>query len=199
MELRELTMDTPDRLPEQSFAVLSGMILRAKAEELLRLAPVLAQAIPELKPMVGFDQRSPHHAYDLYTHTAHVVAGVPEELTLRWAALLHDVGKVPTFTRDETGRGHFYGHGAQSARMADGILLRLRAPEELRRRAVLLIEEHMLRLRPERDALARQVEQLGRETVQQLLWLQQADMAGKGTAETGGETFRRIGRLLEEL
>lgn len=57
--------------------------------------------------MIGFDQHSPHHAYDLFTHTAHVTAGVSADLTLRWAALLHDTGKVATFTRDATGRGHF--------------------------------------------------------------------------------------------
>ena len=56
---------------------------------------------------MGFDQHSPPQRYDLYTHIAQVVDRVPGDLPLRWAALLHDVGKIPTFTRDETGRGHF--------------------------------------------------------------------------------------------
>ncbi len=68
--------------------------------------PILAAAIPELKPLLGFDQHNPNHAYDLFTHVAHVVGAVPPELPLRWAALLHDIGKVPTFTLDENGRGH---------------------------------------------------------------------------------------------
>ena len=95
---------------------------------LVSFGPILAAVIPELQPMLGFDQRSPHHAYDVFTHTAHVVTGVPADLTLRWAALLHDVGKVPTFTQDATGRGHFYGHAQASAEMADAILMRLKAP-----------------------------------------------------------------------
>ena len=44
-----------------------------------------------LKPTLGFDQHSPHHVYDVYGHTARVVAQVPSELVIRWAALLHDV------------------------------------------------------------------------------------------------------------
>ena len=106
---------------ERVFEELCKLLPLVTAEDLQRFAPILAAVIPELKPMIGFDQRSPHHAYDLYTHVAHVVAGVPADLALRWAALLHDVGKVPTFTLDETGRGHFYNHAAKGAEMADEI------------------------------------------------------------------------------
>ena len=87
---------------ERVFEELSKLLPLLNAEDLIRFGPILASVIPELQPMLGFDQRSPHHAYDLYTHVAHVVAGVPAELTLRWAALLHDIGKVPTFTQDES-------------------------------------------------------------------------------------------------
>ena len=88
---------------ERVFEELCGLLPLVTAEELIRFAPILAAVIPELEPMIGFDQHSPHHAYDVFTHTAHVVAAVPPELPLRWAALLHDVGKVPTFTRDVYG------------------------------------------------------------------------------------------------
>ena len=130
----------------REFEIVTGLILRATAEELCALAPTLARLIPELAPMIGFDQRSPHHAYDLFTHTAHVTAAVPEEPTLRWAALLHDTGKIPAFTTDETGRGHFYGHADSGAAIADRVLRRLNAPLRLREDAVHLIEDHMTRL-----------------------------------------------------
>ena len=150
--------------------------------------------------MIGFDQHSPHHAYDLFTHTAHVVQGVPEELPLRWAALLHDTGKVVTFTRDDTGRGHFYGHAKESARIADGVLRRLKAPTALREEAVALIEGHMTRLQPERKFLRRQVSRLGFPMVYAELSLQEADMASKGTAEDDGqELFRQVRQILEKL
>ena len=124
-------------LPEQTaadFEELTAFLLEAAVEDLLQAAPMLVRRIPELGPTLGFQQHSPHHAYDVFTHTAHVAAAVPPEPALRWAALLHDVGKVPCFTRDENGRGHFKGHAQVSARMAEEILRRLHAPPNCGRR-----------------------------------------------------------------
>ena len=185
---------------ERVFEELCKLLLPAKAEDITRFAEVLAAVIPELKPMIGFDQHSPHHAYDLITHTAHVVEGVPSTLSLRWAALLHDTGKVTTFTRDATGRGHFYGHAKESAAISDGILRRLKAPTALREEVVTLIGRHMTRLQPERKLLRRQVSKFGFPLVESQLALQQADMGSKGTGEDDGSTvFAEVRQLLGEL
>ena len=185
---------------ERVFDELCKLLPLVTAEDLIRFAPILAAVIPELKPMIGFDQRSPHHAYDLYTHVAHVVAGVPGDLALRWAALLHDVGKIPTFSVDENGRGHFLDHAAKGAEMADAILRRLKAPNALREQVVLLIDKHMLWLLPEKKQLRRQMGKLGPETVYQILSLQQADNSSKGTAKSGeNEKYIQILDVLEEI
>ena len=185
---------------ERVFEELCKLLPLVTAEDLQRFAPILAAVIPELKPMIGFDQRSPHHGYDLYTHTAHVVAGVPGDLPLRWAALLHDIGKVPTFTVDENGRGHFLNHAVVSAEMADAILRRLKAPNALREQATQLIEKHMLWLLPEKKQLRRQIGKLGSGTVYQLLSLQQADNSSKGTAKSEeNEKYIQILDVLEEI
>lgn len=190
-----------ERLPGGGvFGELDRLLLLVKTEDLHRFAPVLAAAIPELAPMIGFDQRSPHHAYDLYTHVARVVAGVPADPALRWAALLHDVGKIPTFTQDETGRGHFRNHAAKGAEMAGEILKRLDAPRALRERVVLLIDKHMLWLVPEKKQLRLQIGQLGSGTVYQILSLQLADNSNKGTAKSEeNEKYIQILELLEEI
>ena len=185
---------------ERVFDELCKLLPVAKAEDIARFAPLLAAVIPELAPMVGFDQCSPHHAYDLITHTAHVVEGVPPTLPLRWAALLHDTGKVTTFTRDATGRGHFYGHARDSAVMADDILRRLKAPTALREEVVTLIGRHMTRLQPERKLLRRQVSKFGFPMVEAMLSLQEADMGSKGTGENDGSAvFSEVRELLAEL
>lgn len=189
-------------LPElrMTFEELCKLICPATVGELLDLAPRLAEAVPELAPAIGFDQRSPHHAYDLYTHIAHVTASMPADPTLRWTALLHDVGKIPTFTQDATGRGHFYGHALASADMADAILLRLGAPDALRQRAVLLIRLHMTKLEPDRDVLRQYIAELGREAISQLLVLQEADMGSKGVGDPRGMAqFPKLWKLLEEI
>ena len=185
---------------ERVFDELCKLLPLVDAEDLGQFAPILAAVIPELEPMIGFDQRSPHHAYDLFTHTAHVVAGVPAELTLRWAALLHDIGKVPTFTQDETGRGHFYGHAPRGAEMADQVLHRLKAPTALREQVVVLIEKHMTRLQPDKKLLRRQIGRLGWETVENLLYLQEADMGSKGTGKPEElAIFPQIRELLDQI
>ena len=185
---------------ERVFDELCKLLPLVNAEDLLRFGPVLGAVIPELTPMLGFDQHSPHHAYDLYTHTAHVTAGVPGEPPLRWAALLHDVGKIPCFTRDETGRGHFYGHAGVGAEMADAILRRLKAPTALREQAVLLIDRHMTKIEPNKKNVRRWLSRLGPETMELLLCLQEADMGSKGTGKTENmEQFAQIRALLEEI
>ena len=190
-----------DRLArERVYDELCGFLPCAGLEDLQRFAPILAQAIPELAPMIGFDQHSPHHAYDLFTHTAYVCAAVPPDLTLRWAGLLHDTGKIPTFTRDETGRGHFYGHAKESAALADGILRRLRAPTRLREDVVELIGLHMTKFEPEKKAIRRWLGRLGSEKLEKLLLLQQADMGSKGTGKPGeAEQFARLRACAAEV
>lgn len=185
---------------ERVYEELSGFLLKAGVEDLQRFAPVLSQIIPELAPTVGFLQHSPHHAYDVFTHTAYVTGAVPADPALRWAALLHDIGKVPCFTRDETGRGHFKGHAQVGARMADTVLQRLRAPAGVREEAVWLIEHHMSVLQPEETTLRRWLSRYGRERVERMFCLQEADMRGKGTSEhEHSSRYPRLRALLEEL
>ena len=182
---------------ERVFDELCKLLPLVSAEDLLRWRTVLGAVIPELVPTFDFNQRSPHHAYDLYTHIAHVTAGVPADLTLRWAALLHDVGKIPTFTVDENGRGHFYGHAGVSAEMANHILRRLKAPNKLREQVVTLIDKHMTRLEPQKKSLRRILGKLGEETVFGLLVLQEADMGSKGTGNA--EEMDQFPRIREEI
>ena len=185
---------------ERVFEELCRFLLWAKTEDLLTFAPILAAAIPELAPMIGFDQHSPHHAYDIFTHTAHVTAAVPADLPLRWAALLHDVGKPATFTTDETGRGHFYTHAKIGAELADRILRGLKAPTRLREEAVFLIANHMTKLEPEKKLLRRRLSRFGADTIHKLLLLQEADMGSKGTGKPKEMTqFSEIRALLGEI
>lgn len=183
---------------ERIFEELCKLLPLIDGEYLLRFAPILSQIIPELAPAIGFQQHSHHHVYDVYAHTAYVTAAAPSNLSLRWAALLHDIGKVSTFTMDGQGEGHFYGHAEESARMADEILLRLKAPNGLREEVVFLIAHHMTPLEPERKQLRRRLSRWGADRLKKLLALQQADFNSKGVV---GDPFPfdKIFLLVEEL
>ena len=185
---------------ERVFDELCKLLPLASAADLKQFASILTQVVPELAPCVDFNQHSPHHAYDVFTHTAYVVEAVPSQLALRWAALLHDTGKPGSFTRDETGRGHFKGHAKLSARLADQILLRLKAPTALRERVVFLVENHMLPLEPDRKLLRRRLAKYGTDAIEQLLALQTADFGSKGTGTPEeGAVFIRVRQLLDEI
>ena len=184
---------------ERVFVELCKLLVHVTWEDLILYAPVLTQVIPELADAVGFNQHSPHHAYDVYTHTAKVTGAVPAEPTLRLAALLHDVGKPAAFTTDEDGRGHFYGHAHIGGHMADQILRRLKAPTALREQVVLLVKNHMNAFEPDKKRLRRKLGKYGTETVNQLLALQKADYTSKGVDEGEVEIFSQVEMLLAEI
>ena len=183
---------------ERVFDELCKLLPLANARDLLRFAPILAAALPELAATIGFDQRNFHHVYDVFTHTAHVVEGVPPDLTLRWAALLHDIGKVPTFTLDEQGQGHFLGHAKAGAELANTLLLRLKAPTALREDVVFLIEKHMTPPEADPKLLRRRLSQYGEKRLRMLLQLQKADFCAKGVT---GDTppFDRVDAILSDI
>ena len=185
---------------ERVFEELCKLLMTVTATELLEYIPILTRVIPELAPTVGFQQHSPHHRYDVFTHTAYVVETVPAELNLRWAALLHDVGKPASFTMDETGRGHFKGHAKVSKELAENILMRLKTPTALRQQVTELIGQHMTKLEPDKKLLRRRLGKLGRELLEQLLCLQEADMGSKGTGKHEEmEQFAQLRGLLDEI
>ena len=174
---------------ERIYDELGKILLTAKAADILRYTPVLTQVLPELLPCVDFDQRTPYHIHDIYTHTAHVVERVPKDPVLRWTAILHDIGKPPCFTVDENGQGHFYGHASVSAEMADAVLRRLKAPTALREQVVTLIKLHMNPLYPDRKMLTRLLSKHGWDTVEKLLALQKADYGANVPDYSPAEAF----------
>lgn len=180
---------------ETPYVVLTRFLVDAELDDLIVGAPVLCRFIPALEETVNFNQHSPHHAYDVYTHICHVTAAVPREATLRWAALLHDVGKPACFAQDETGRGHFKGHAQVGAAMAAEILRELDAPKPLAAEVVWLIDHHMEPLPRNEAELSADVERDGLTRTRQLLILKEADARSKSVAEGQKDTLPRIHAL----
>ncbi len=144
---------------------------------------VIAAVIPEIRDTFDFAQKSPHHRYDIYTHTLHTVAAVPATPVLRWAALLHDIGKPQAFTEDANGRGHFKHHAEYSAVTAKKILTQLRMDKATIRTIVLLVAEHDHQISPDAPTVKRALGRLGEETLRLLIALKHADNTAHGAGE----------------
>lgn len=159
---------------------LTLLLCGAGAETILLSMPqVLAVALPQLLPMVGFQQHNIHHDKDVWAHTADVVAAIPPQPMLRWAALLHDAGKPACFFMGQDGQGHFYGHGQRSADMADDILRQLRFDNASRERIVHLIRRHNYPIQPVPRPVKRLLNLLGEDGLRHLLALHRADTMGQ--------------------
>ena len=56
--------------------------------------PIFMEVLPELKPMVGFKQNNPYHAYDVWRHTLEALSVANGDLIVRLVVLFHDIGKI---------------------------------------------------------------------------------------------------------
>lgn len=164
---------------ERIFDEFSKILLTDKPSNSLMIMEetgVMDVLFPELKRTVGFDQNSPFHDKTLFDHLLCVVDTVPKDLSLRLAALFHDVSKVDTLTIGEDGRGHFFGHEILGADVAKDVLKRYKAPNKLIEKVQILILDHMkVHAEMTDKALRRQIKRVGKENVMDLYELLIAD------------------------
>jgi tRNA nucleotidyltransferase (CCA-adding enzyme) len=193
--LREIAAE---RIRVELVKLLQG---QAVARVLLEFPDVLGVFMPEILPMVGFDQRNPHHCYDIWEHTVRSVEAVEADEVLRMTMLLHDIGKPACFTMDEAGIGHFYGHPKVSREIAAELLNRLRFSNDQRRTILTLVEHHDRMLPKTEKGMRRALRALGEENLRRLLTVKRADRMGQAPVfqEEGRRETQRAEELLELL
>jgi poly(A) polymerase len=111
---------------------------------LLDESGLLRQVLPEISAMKGVEQPPEFHPEgDVFVHTLLLLDYLPHPcpMTLAWGALLHDVGKPPTFRVAE--RIRFDGHVDVGVKMAEVICERLRFSNEETGQILALVENHM--------------------------------------------------------
>jgi poly(A) polymerase len=128
---------SPERIGNELTRLLAAPAVATGLQLLDRLG-LLAEALPELLPLVQFAAPG---SKQLWMHTQIVVAGTPTRPAVRWAALLHDIAKPRTFSVQD-GDVHFFGHELLGARLARGLLSRLKQPRDLVDAVRVLIELH---------------------------------------------------------
>ena len=116
-----------------------------RAFQLLDTTGLLQQILPEIAAMKGVEQPPQYHPEgDVFVHTLLLLDKLPAgaSKTLAWGALLHDVGKPPTF-RVAPDRIRFDGHVDVGVKMAAEILRRLRFSNDDTDQILALVDHHM--------------------------------------------------------
>lgn len=188
-----------ERIREELLKLLCGR----GAGRILRAYPdILSEIIPEIRPMVGYDQQNHHHSYDLWEHTVRAVENMPPEADLRLAMLLHDTGKPLVRTTDEHGEGHYRGHQQASAEIAARAADTLRLDNATRDRVLLLVRYHDIPLRTEsgeinldRSFLLRKLNRFGETDLRDLIRIHRADRIATGYSSPEREDRRMKERL----
>lgn len=155
---------------------------------------VLARVFPELAAGDGMSQRKDIHAYDVLGHSLRTVGYASADV--RWAALLHDVGKP--YCHNTTGR--FVGHEDEGARIATEILQRLKAPKKLIAQTAKLTELHMYDFRG--DAAENKVRKFIIENLElfpQILHLKQADFSACKDDRTVAPTVKKFKAIFMKM
>lgn len=152
-----------------------------QALQWLQSIGVIAKLLPELEATVDLVQESGRQHKDVWEHTKQVVKQAVRRPAVRWAALLHDIGKAPTrrFTKDGV---HFHGHAEVGARMFDKIARRLPFETTLRRTIRFLIKYHLRSAQYDEswtDSAVRRFHREMEEHLTDLLDLSRADITSK--------------------
>ena len=180
----DLKLVAGERVREELLKLLCG---KAAGRILREYPDVLAVIIPEIRPMIGYDQQNHHHIHELWEHTVIGVENVPADPVLRLAMLLHDTGKPLTRTTDEKGEGHYIGHPAVSEKIAAKTADLLRLDNVFRERLCLLVLNHDTHLRTatgevetSRSFMLRRLNRYGEENLRALFLIHRADRIATG-------------------
>lgn len=186
--------------------LLDRVIMARDAEvglDALLESGALGAMLPEVEAMVGFGDGEWRHK-DVWKHTKQVVRQAVPRIEVRWAALLHDIGKTKTRSISPNGEVHFFGHAEVGARMFDKIDRRLplfQKDDALRSTVRALILHHLRASQYEGSwtdsAVRRFAKEMG-ELLQDLLDLSRADITTK-RPEKKRRGLRQISELADRV
>jgi poly(A) polymerase len=157
---------------------------------------LLTFMMPEMTILEGFAQNDEFHHKDVWEHTKRALKGSVKQIDVRWALLMHDIGKPYTKSIDD-GKVHFYHHEMVGETIARSIMFRLRFSNEQRKKVSTLIFNHM---RPNmygddwNDSAVRRLAKNLRGNVFDLIDLSRADITSMRP-----ETVKRGLNRLDEL
>lgn len=194
----KLLMVSAERIQMELCKLLFG---KGVLDVLLEYSDVFSAIIPELAPCIGFQQNNPYHQYTVYDHIAHAVANyIGNDISVKIALLLHDIGKPGCYTEDEKG-GHFYGHGVPSRDMAECVMNRLKFDNKTKAEVLDLVLYHDTVIEPTPKVVKRWMNRIGKDRFAQLLDVRMADIRAhaEGTQESRIERCMALRSIMSDV
>ncbi|MEG1416883.1 MAG: HD domain-containing protein [Clostridium sp.] len=172
----------------QSLSLISRERIQSELSKIITNSPyvlqdmylhgVLQEIIPEFKGLRECTQENPYHYTDVFNHTVDAMAGASNNLAVRLALLLHDIGKPSCKTIDENGVAHFYRHSEASCSIAEGILKGLKYDNKTISKVLTLIKYHDCELTSTRS-IKRMLNRIGLDNLEDLLEVKLGDAMGQ--------------------
>ncbi|MDK2821683.1 MAG: hypothetical protein PWP31_1648 [Clostridia bacterium] len=179
-----------ERIREELNKIILGPRPNKYLELMYRLK-ILNDILPELSKTRGVEQGS-FHKKDVFGHTLDVIFHVKPEISLRWTALLHDLGKVNTKTIIDN-QIHFYGHAKESTLIGNTILSRLKFSKKLKDKILLLVKNHMFQIPQTKQTTRHFITKIGKDNILDLLELRRADIIASRFTDTSKiEEFKKL-------
>lgn len=168
----------------------------------MREVGLVEEVLPELEKCFGVEQKSPgrHHIYDVGTHLVESLKYCKSrDWLVRFACLIHDIGKPQTFNKLESGTITFYNHEIAGAVIANRISDRLKLSKKDREKLWILVRYHQFTVDDTQTdkALRRFITKVGIENIPDIMELRTADRLGSGSNETSWRTEEFKSRLLD--
>lgn len=180
---------------------LSKILLSDKPSYGIRLLDecnLLEEILPEIKVMVGFDQKSSHHDLSLFEHTMKVLDNTPINLKTRMSALFHDAGKPDSMFIDENGEGRFFGHQDISKDIVRKRLRALKYPKRFISDVEMLVARHMDNTNTyTKKSVRKLLRKVGDDNIYDLFDLQWADTSA--TVKPFTDNIKNAKKLLNEV
>lgn len=162
---------------------------------------LLQYIIPELEQGVGMDQNH-HHTYSVFEHLVLSLKNCPNtDWRVRFASLLHDIGK-PKTRKIINGGVTFYNHEYAGARMTEKILNRLKFSIVDTEKIVNLVRNHMFYYDVDQvteSSVRRLICKVGKENLKDLIDLRIADRLGSGVPKAKPYKLRHLEYIMEKV